>query len=199
LILFVGRFDRIKGGDLVLKAFSLALAQRPNLRLLFVGPDVGVKGEDGLPMSFPEFIRREIPAPARARIQFAGQLKRPQVEELRTKAHATIVGSRYETFGNVVIEAMMFGCPIVATRVGGIMEIITDSRNGLLAPVDAVALATRLTQILDNPELSVRLGHQAAVDCAKKFDPRLIGSQTIDFYTKVIDEWRANPRSCPAV
>jgi glycosyltransferase involved in cell wall biosynthesis len=189
VVLFVGRFDRIKGADLVLKAFAIAARERPHLRLIFVGPDVGLTNEQGLPMNFEEFVEKEIPSYARPRIHFYGTLTRPEIEDLRKKAFLTVVTSRYETFGNVVIEAMAFGCPIVATGVGGILEIIKDKQNGLMAPLSASGIASTVTKLLDNPELAATLGSQAAQDCYEQFDPTKIGHRTINFYSTVIDSW----------
>jgi glycosyltransferase involved in cell wall biosynthesis len=196
LVLFVGRFDQIKGADLALKAFATVAQERPDLRLLFVGPDVGLKSDHGSPMNFEQFALKEIPPSVRNRVQFTGILKRPEIEKLRARAYVTVVASRYETFGNVVIEAMAFGCPIVATGVGGISEILTDARNGLVAPASVAGLVDALVRILDNPELAARLGANAAIDCSERFNPTTIALRTVDFYSTVID-WKKSLSSNP--
>ena len=190
LILFVGRFDRIKGADLVLRAFASIVQQRPTAKLIFVGPDVGLTDEHGNGMNFEQFASREIPDNAHKRIEFRGTLARSEIETLRAKAYVTLIASRYETFGNVVIEAMAFGCPIVTTGVGGISEIIADGRNGLIAPTEADGIADAVLQMMDCPELASKLGAQAAQDCAERFDPTKIGLQTVSFYSSVIDRWQ---------
>lgn len=190
LLLFVGRFDRIKGADLVLRAFESVGRRRENLRLLFVGPDVGLRDENSVPMSFDTFVHRNISSSVASRIQFLGRLERSQIAELRRRAYVTIIGSRYETFGNVAIEAMTFGCPIVATGVGGISEILTNRRNALLVEPDSDQFASAIDELLDNPALAVSLANQAATDCRDQFDPLTIGRKTIEFYSAILDSWR---------
>jgi glycosyltransferase involved in cell wall biosynthesis len=187
LILFVGRFDRHKGADVLLRAFVQLAQKRPTLRLLFVGPDVGILDRNGRKLHLADFLHEVVPAPLRNRIDYRGSLSRIEIESLRTKAYLTAVSSRYETFGNVVIEAMARGCPIVATDAGGISEILENNRNGLIAPVDDVnGFAAAMAMLLDDPSLAVGLGEQAARDCGDKFESRKIAQQTVDFYSSVI-------------
>ena len=187
LILFVGRFDHHKGGDLLLRAFGELARERSTLRLVFVGPDIGITLGNDQRLKFDEFLREAIPVVLRSRIDYRGPLSQTEIAKLRTKAYLTVVSSRYETFGNVVIEAMAAGCPIVATDAGGISEILINDRNGLIAPVDDIkGLAAAMGKLLDDSTLAIRLGEQAARDCREKFDPQKIAQQTLDFYSMVI-------------
>ena len=187
LILFVGRFDHHKGADILLKAFAELAQHRQTLRLVFVGPDIGINLGKDRRLQFADFVHEAIPVTLRCRIDHRGSLSRTEIEGLRTKAYLTVVSSRYETFGNVLIEAMARGCPIVATDAGGISEIILNDHNGLIAPVDDVkGLTAMMAKLLDDPTLATRLGEQAARDCGDKFDPRKIARQTLDFYSSVI-------------
>lgn len=190
LILFVGRFDRIKGGDLAVQAFSKIVQQRPTTKLLFVGPDIGITQEAGQAMKLEQFILSTLGSEARQRVEICGQLTRSEVEALRTKAYLTLVASRYETFGNVVIEAMNFGCPLVTTGVGGILEIVSHNRNALVVQPNVDSIVNAVLGMLGNPDLTQKLGAQAALDCARHFDPTKIAAQTIDFYSAVIDCWQ---------
>lgn len=194
LILFVGRFDRIKGADIVLSSFAKLAEKRPELRLLFVGPDSGLAVEGRGVVQFDEFCS-DIPDFLRQRVDYRGLLSRSEIENLRTRAYATVVTSRYETFANVVIEAMSFGCPIVATDVGGIPEIIVDKRNGLLVPSEsAEGLTAALVEMLDDASLAARLGAQAALDCETWFTPSTVAQETVEFYSSVIEGRRLQSR-----
>jgi glycosyltransferase involved in cell wall biosynthesis len=199
LILFVGRFDRIKGADVLLKAFTAIARRRSTLKLLFVGPDYGLTDESGHELSFLEFVDREVPPALRERIQYLGHLSEAEIGSLRRTAYLTVVCSRYETFGNVAIEAMASGCPVVATSVGGIPEFIGNQRSGLLVPPnDPDALAQAIAQMLDSPHLAARLGAQAALDCSNSCDPQKVAQQTVTFYSRVVQssnnrqKWNAN-------
>ncbi len=72
---------------------------------------------------------------------------------------------------NVILEAMAMELPVVSTRHSGIPEVVQDGVNGLLVPPgDAVALATALAQLLDDPELQVRLGKNGRQTVMAHFD-----------------------------
>src|ERR1700722_17040422 len=131
-LLFIGRFDRHKGGDVVIDAFRKIAQRLPQVRLWFVGPEEGQTDELGRHWTLAEYIAVRAPDVA-DRIDCLGRQPYASLAELRRKAFATIVGSRYETFGIVVLEAMAYGCPLAATRAGGIAEIIEDGVNGVLA------------------------------------------------------------------
>ena len=133
-LLFVGRFDKLKGGDLILKAFDELATFNKKLKLTFVGPDKGIKQSDGKILRFEDFVRQRLPESIRTRIRYRGQLPHAEVMTLRATQFATIGASQYETMGYMVLEAMSLGCPLVATAVGGIPEFIKDHRNGLLVP-----------------------------------------------------------------
>jgi glycosyltransferase involved in cell wall biosynthesis len=190
-LLFVGRFDQAKGGDLILRAFAQLAMSNPWLKLTFVGPDRGIKRPDGKILSFDKFVRSRFPDACRSRIEFYGQMTHSDVMSLRTRHFSTIVASPYETFPYAVLEAMSLGCPVVATAVGGIPEIIKNLRNGLLVPsqnVEAVAAACQ--KLLDDRALAVRIGHQAWQDCREFYGSETIAKQTILVYQEAIDSFR---------
>lgn len=82
-------------------------------------------------------------------------------------AHTSVVA---EPFGRVVVEAMMCGRPVVATRGGGVTEIIRDGETGLLVPpADAPALAAALGRILTDPTLAEKLGKKGREDVMRRF------------------------------
>jgi glycosyltransferase involved in cell wall biosynthesis len=182
-ILFVGRFDRRKGGDLVLSAFADLAAQNKELRLTFVGPDIGVEDASGDRLSFHEYMRRALPEKIWSRIDFLGQLPNKQIAELRSKHLLTIVASRFEILPYAVLEAMAFGSPIIASRVGGITELIRHKENGLLFDSqDASALTAACWRLLENHDLAAKLGAQARLDCATFYDPAQIARETVSAY-----------------
>ena len=163
-LLFVGRFDRVKGGDVVIDAFRRIAQRFPQVRLWFVGPTDELQDEQGRRWTAQEYIAERAPDVA-GRIDWLGRLPNSALAELRRKAFVTIVASRYETFGIVVLEAMAYGCPLAATRTGGIPEIIEDGVNGLLVrPYDPDDLAAAVTRLLEAPEFAAKLGCRAAED-----------------------------------
>jgi glycosyltransferase involved in cell wall biosynthesis len=189
LILFVGRFDRHKGGDVVIDAFR-SIAQRfPKTRLCFVGADEGITDEQGGRWTLSQYIDKRAHDVA-GRIDCLGRQPNSSLAELRRKAFVTIVGSRYETFGLVVLEAMAYGSPLVATRTGGIIEIVEDGVNGILArPGDQDDLAAAIARLLDAPEFAAKLSQRAAEDAALRYHPDTIARETAAFFETVLDRW----------
>ncbi|MGP4671897.1 glycosyltransferase family 4 protein [Agrobacterium salinitolerans] len=103
------------------------------------------------------------------RVRFLGF--RPDVPELMAAmdvvAHTSIVA---EPFGRVVVEAMMCGRPVVATRGGGVTEIIRDGETGLLVPPgNASALAAAIGRVLSQPALAERLARKGRKDVSQRF------------------------------
>jgi glycosyltransferase involved in cell wall biosynthesis len=186
LILFVGRFDKHKGGDLAIEAFAKVAEARPAVRLAFIGPDVGLRSGGTQGVALPEFLAHQVPNLAvRERINYLGQLSPGEIRQWRLKACVTIVPSRYENFPMTVVEAMAHGCPLIAARAGGIPEIVRHEENGLLCePGNADDLAHQLTTVLDHPEIAARWGEQGASEARARFASHVIAAQTLDYYQR---------------
>jgi glycosyltransferase involved in cell wall biosynthesis len=192
-LLFVGRFDRLKGGDLVLHVFAELAAAYPELKLTFVGPDTGIVQADGKMWNFEQFVANNFPAWLRPRIKFCGELKHSEVMSLRLKHFATIIASQREIMPYSVLEAMSIGCPTIATSVGGIPELIQDQRNGLLVPSqDVKAMVAACKRLLDDHSLAARLGQQACHDCRERYKPDNIAVQTISAYDQAINDFKVH-------
>jgi glycosyltransferase involved in cell wall biosynthesis len=95
------------------------------------------------------------------------------------------VPSRWEGFGLVLVEAMASGRPIVATAVGAIPEVVTDTRNALLTPPgDTRALADAITRLIESPQQRERLASNGRVDAAQ-FSWERSGKQLEELYTEL--------------
>jgi glycosyltransferase involved in cell wall biosynthesis len=177
-ILFVGRFDRHKGGDLVIDAFARVLHARPRTRLTFVGPDSGL-AIDGRTERLETFVRERLPGAFEdGRIDWLGVQPFSALAPLRRSALVTVVSSRYENHPGTVTEAMAMGCPVVAADVGGIPELVKHGVNGLLhRGGDAGNLAARVLELLEDPERAAQLGAQAARDAERTHHPDVVAAQ----------------------
>jgi glycosyltransferase involved in cell wall biosynthesis len=186
-LLFVGRFDQRKGGDTVLKAFALLLAANPGLRLVFVGPDAGVPGPQGTLRLFSDLKAELFHGLDAERVVFRGKLPPEEIYALRAQAFVTLVASRWENQSYTTLEAMLQGCPIVATNAGGQPEIILDGDTGLLAAVDDPAdLCAKVQSLLDDPQRAATLGHRARQHALEHHAPALIVAQTLEVYRQAI-------------
>jgi glycosyltransferase involved in cell wall biosynthesis len=101
-------------------------------------------------------------------VVFAGF--RPSVWDSLAAADIAIVPSRVEPFGNVAVEAMLAGRPVVASATQGLLEIVKDGDNGLLVPPDdPVALADALQRLLDDWDGAVAMAKRAHEDAGRRF------------------------------
>ena len=141
----------------------------------------GLTDDQGLHWTLSKYLAERAPDVAE-RIDWLGRQPNSSIPELRRKAFATIVGSRYENFPMVVLEAMAYGCPLAATRTGGIVEIIEDGVNGVLArPGDPGDLAAVILRLLKAPEFAAKLGRRAAEDAARRYHPDSIAQKRHNF------------------
>jgi glycosyltransferase involved in cell wall biosynthesis len=128
--LFVGRLDRQKGVDILYEALR-RLPERAFA--LVVG--AAVVAHRGGPVATPPNAR------------VTGWLARERIAVLCRAADVLVVPSRWEGFGLVALEAMRCGCAVVASRTGGLPEVVDDGVSGLLfEPGDASQLAALLAQ-----------------------------------------------------
>jgi len=184
-ILFVGRFDRHKGGDMIIEAFRQIARDFSQLRLWFVGRNHGFVNDSGRRFTLSEYLNEKAREIA-GRVDVLGRISASELDALRARPYATVVASRYETFGMVVLEAMAYGCPLVATRTGAIPETVQDGVNGLLCPPEADHLAASLRRLLDDPVLAARLGERAGVDAARRYKPEALARDRADFHRDII-------------
>jgi glycosyltransferase involved in cell wall biosynthesis len=181
-LLFVGRFDRIKGGDTVLLAFKRLLATHQDLKLVFVGPDVGVQ-EKGQHLTFHDFVGRHFAGPEINKISYLGELPQRDIQDLRCHAFATIVASVWETQPYTALEAMVQGCPVVAFATGGIPEIIEHGKTGLLArPNDVDDLCRNVLKLINSPTLCEHLSRSAHEYVLRAHSPSRQADETLAFY-----------------
>ena len=173
----------------MIDAFGRVALSHPSSRLTFVGPDSGLVDDAGKQWHLEEFLESRLPDCAvRSRVERLGSQPASRVAELRRRCFVTVACSRYESLSMVAVEAMACGCPLVASDVGGLQEMIQHEHNGLLCrPGDAEDLAQKILTLLRNPALATRLGQQAAADAEQRYHPDVIAKKTLDFYGDVIE------------
>jgi glycosyltransferase involved in cell wall biosynthesis len=190
-VLFVGRFDRHKGGDVAIEAFAALAGKLPNVELAFVGPDRGFRDDAGRIHDISSFLEERLSPAIRARVLVRGALPAEQIEALRRQAFVTVVASRYENFSLALLEALSFGCPTIASATGGNGEILLAERTGLtFVAADASDLAAQMLALFENPQRAAELGHQAALDMEQRLSPDAVARATLDYYQTV---WNAPP------
>lgn len=180
VILFVGRFDEIKGYDLLIKSFNEVLQFYSDVHLVLVG--------DGDYNKLLESIHHNW-----KRISFTGYLNEKDLYELYAIADMGVVPSLYEDFGYVAIEMMMYCLPVIVTDIGGLSEIVVDNVSGLKIPalnndnLNTVSqiLCEKIIYLLENEHVSRDLGITARERFLKCFELSAFKENMTNLYKKI--------------
>jgi D-inositol-3-phosphate glycosyltransferase len=157
IILFVGRIQRLKGLDVLFRAFERL--GDVEAQLLVIG------GQPGTTLETREISRLQHLATRLGiaeRTRFVGAVPHETLPLYYSAADVTAMPSSYESFGLVAVESLACGTPVVATRVGGLTSIVRDGETGLLVPWrDADLFAERLRTLLRDRRLRAKLARNA--------------------------------------
>jgi glycosyltransferase involved in cell wall biosynthesis len=177
-ILFVGRLVERKGVRFLIEAFDI-LSRKTDVKLFIVGEGP----EKGRLLKQAQVLNLE------NRIVFTGGI--PEGELTRRYQNCSVLvlpavtDSKGDTegLGVVLIEALTYKRPVVASRVGGIVDIVEDGKTGLLVPEkDALALSQALERLLTNKKLSQQLAAEGYNFVRNKFSWDKIISQLLQVY-----------------
>jgi glycosyltransferase involved in cell wall biosynthesis len=176
----VAQVGHRKGIDILIETAAVLLRERDDLVFFIAGPVAA--GED-------EFGRRmqELAAePAlRGRVRFLGS--RSDIPDFLASLDIFLLPSRAEPFGIVVIEAMAAGLPVIASKVGGIPEILSSPEIGrLVDPLAPEAFAAVIREILALPERGRQIGQNARFNVAERFDLAAAGRRLKKIYLDLL-------------
>lgn len=175
-ILFVGRLESMKGVDVLLKAFRDIEAEFPRAHLRIVG--------DGSQRAMLE--RSVADLVQRGKVTFVGFVPQQALPAEYAQAPIFAALSRSEALGNVFLEAQAAGCGVLATRTGGIPDIVLDGKTGLLVPPDNATIAAEaLRAMFRHPERVAELA-AAGIENAKKYEWSAIADQYDALYRKLL-------------
>jgi glycosyltransferase involved in cell wall biosynthesis len=185
-LLCIGRLAPEKGFDLALSAFALILGRCPTARLVVAG--------DG-----PERGRLERQAAdlgVAAAVEFVGWVAPKKVQALLNTVTAVIMPSRTEALPLTAVEAGQLARPVVATRVGGVPEVVLDGRSGLLVEPESVSgLAGALTWLLNHPEQAAQMGARARAYTGETFGMQRCVDGYDALYRRLIEARREGARA----
>jgi teichuronic acid biosynthesis glycosyltransferase TuaC len=176
-VLFVGRVEKAKGAFDLLSAWVKVIRSFQNARLTMVGPD----HTNGL------FLHKVKELGLNASVTLTGPLPSNEVAELMRQSVLLCLPSHGEGTPNCVMEALSCGLPVVATRVGGIPDIVVHGRNGLLVDKeDREGLAAAIVTLLSDRGLSLCMGEVALAFARERLDARKTVSRLIELYGELI-------------
>ena len=168
VILYVGRFDRRKGIETLVRAVGCnKVRQHPNLQLIIVGGSTPGR-KDGKEKERIEGIVNELGLTEVT--TFAGRIEHRDLGDYYAAADVCVVPSHYEPFGLVAIEAMAAGTPVIASKVGGLKFTVIHEFTGLLVPPqDEQAMTRAIDRVLSYPAWSRKLEKEARKRVESKF------------------------------
>src|SRR5260370_10277199 len=157
-----------------LEAACLVTAENRNVQFVLVGD--GANREN--------YMKAEAAMGLNGRVTWTGMVNDPFGAGVFHAADVICQFSRWqEVFGWMIAEAMAHGKPVVATRVGGMPELITDGVTGhLVCRGDASAMSDRMLKLLADPELRARMGQAGRGDGSAQVGPRKKRAQLITAY-----------------
>jgi len=183
IVLFAGRHVHDKGVDVLLEAARIILSRRSDVKFVVAG--------DG-PLRMP-LMERARHYGIWDKVYFTGRLSDEELFRAYKLADVVAIPSRYEPFGIVTLEAMAAAKPVVASRVGGLREIVVDGETGILVPPDdPYALAAAIERLLDNPELAAEMGRRGRQRVEELYRWDKIVNHLLAAYERVREEYAAS-------
>jgi 1,4-alpha-glucan branching enzyme len=178
-ILSVGRLEWRKGYKYLIDAMPNVLSEYTSAKLLVVG--VGDQKA--------HLQRHARKLGIENSVLFLGKVSAERLYSLYHEAEVYVQPSLYEPFGITILEAMSMRKPVVATRVGGIPEIITNGVEGLLVePGDSLQLAKATTNLFSDSSSRRRLSTNARKRVEREFTWEAIAKKTLEFYTNLLND-----------
>lgn len=174
LILSAGRLSSEKGHRYLIEAFNKIASQHSDCHLVLAG--------DGPLMEELQQLNAELGA---SNVHFLGF--RSDIVSLYQQCQIMSLPSLSEGLPNAVLEAMTFGCCVVASSVGGVPILVENQHNGLLCDAgDSEQLASALNQLLSSESLQTQLCSSAKETIAARYSPVLQAEKLIELYNEVI-------------
>ena len=160
-----------KGHDVLLRAFARVHRTVPQARLVFIG-----EGEERPAL---EHLTRSLDL--MPYVRFLGF--REDIPQWTHALDIAVLPSLFEGMGRAVLEAMACGKPVIASRVGGLVELVKDGVTGLLIPPsDVEALTKALARLLQDASLRATMGHVGQRHVTHQFDARVMSQSILQVY-----------------
>lgn len=176
-ILFVGRLEKRKGLEYLLKAYHIIKPDCPECRLIIVGPGTRQRGK--FEKTIADYDLKDV--------IFTGNVDYKLLPRYYKTADIFCApATGHESFGIVLLEAMATGKPVIASQISGYASVIADGVDGLLVPPkQEVPLAQAITMLMKDEPLRRQLGEMGRVKAAD-FGWDKVSRRVMDLYTRVL-------------
>jgi mannosylfructose-phosphate synthase len=181
----LGRIDSNKGHDLLLNAFDLVRKTIPDVHMVIGG---GSPKPEQIELEVLDKIKNIVDdKDMHSRVRIVGYVPDKLLVPFYQQAELFVLPSIFEPFGMAALEAMACSKPVVASKLGGIRDVISSGENGLLIdPSNAREFADAMTTLLRDQQLANRMGQIACKTIQRHFSWEAIAERHIAFYEKFI-------------
>ena len=181
----------IKGFHFVVEALKIVKSKYPDVKVYVAGENIFNK-KGGMTFinrnirisTYKKYLYQKIVQYGlQESIVFLGRLNAVQMKEQYLKANVFVSASTIENSPNSVAEAMLLGVPVVSSYVGGVADMITHQKDGILYPCDEpYMLAHYIMEIFQDSDMAERISYNAREKARKKHDPEIVGKEMVNIY-----------------
>ena len=182
IILYVGRINRVKGITMLIHAFGLIIKRhRVKAKLILVG-----SFDDQIYLKTLREIISSLDMDKH--VIFFGSVDHKYLPEIYSSTDVLVLPSLYENIGGVLLEAQACGCPVVATNVGGMSEVLINGQTGYLIERDDIeGMADRISLFLCDKETRRQFGENGRELVSRKFSDSAYVERILKYYSELID------------
>jgi glycogen(starch) synthase len=184
VVLFVGRLEPRKGADILLAAAAKLLSDRADLEFWIAGDNTLKSANGGTEQQ--RFLATTAGASAGRGVRFLGPVDENELRWLYDACDVFVAPSRFESFGLIFVEAMMFAKPVIGCVAGGVPEVVEEGVSGLLVPPDdPAALGAAISRLADDPSLRTRLGLGGRAAYERRFAAPVVAHRRLEALMQV--------------
>jgi glycosyltransferase involved in cell wall biosynthesis len=202
IVLFVGRITNQKGVEVLIEAAEILIQQRgkKNLTFVIVGPNEQFDASVEQTLYSYKLSKMIKEFGLEGHIHLTGRISGEALERFFTICDIFVLPSYFETFPRVVLEAMSFGKPVIASRLPGTLMQIRNGYNGyLVRPGDIIDLADKIELLLDNPNLINTMGQNGFSTIKQRFDVSVVAREVLETYREVITRASDHVGNCRTI
>ena len=189
-LLFWGRIDPQKGCDLLVESLPAVAAEFPDFKATFVG------SWQSDPLYFEKLNKRVQEMNLTKNVEFTGLLPRAQLVKLAVNSDLCIFPSKYEGACYAALEAMSYGCCVIATAVGGLKEYVQHDVTGWHVPSgDHEALGKAIIKLSNDDDLRHRLSQKAKTEILRVCDTKVAAQAAQDAYKEAMQRFTTTASS----
>lgn len=183
-LLFAGVFTPRKNPLGLVNAFARVQMAVPDARLALIGPQPD--------LAYAKLVRDRVAALGLTNsVDIVGLVGTERMQREIAAARAVVLFSRQETAPTIIAQAMAAGKPVIASRVGGVPEMVDDDESGFLVESDDEAtLADRMVKLLADQALCLRLGRRGHEIALERFTAAAVAEKTVHAYRMAMSEER---------